>query len=168
MANKVGRKSNYYTLVEPNLKIIEYWCRDGAIDEEIWNRLGISKTSFYKYQNEHEEFANALKKEKELVDYSVEDSLLMSARGHVKELRKPFKLKEVYYDDKGKRCENERVAYGIEEVYYPPVPLSIIYWLKNRMKGKWRDKPVFSDEEKETIEKLDKILESLDNQAGDE
>lgn len=160
-------KSKYYTHVEPNIARIEYWCRDGAIDEEIWTRLKISKTSFYKYQNEHEDFANALKKEKELVDYSVEDSLLKSASGHIQEVRRPFKLKEVYYDENNKRCEKESVAYGIEEVYYPPVPASIIFWLKNRMKTKWRDKPVIDDENNETFDKLDKILEGLDEQAGD-
>lgn len=138
---KKGRRGKYFTNVQPRLIEIEGWCREGLIDEQIWPRLSISKTSFYDYQNQHSEFSDALKKGKEIVDYQVENALLESASGHVKELRRPFKLKEVYYED-GKRCEKETIAYAIEEIYYPPVPVSIIYWLKNRKPKKWKDKPV--------------------------
>ena len=42
-------KDKYLTHVQPKLFLIECWCRDGLIDEEIWNKLGISKQSFYTY-----------------------------------------------------------------------------------------------------------------------
>jgi len=138
---KKGRRGKYYTNVQPRLIEIEGWCREGLIDEQIWPRLSISKTSFYDYQNQHSEFLDALKNGKNIVDYRVENSLLKSAEGHEKIIKKAFKLKKVWYDENGKRCEEETIAYADEIFYYPPVPVSMIYWLKNRKPNQWKDKP---------------------------
>ena len=74
-------KSKYFTHVEPKLTLIEGWARDGLTDEQIAKNLGISKTSLYKYKEEHIELFELLKKGKEIIDYEVENSLLKKALG---------------------------------------------------------------------------------------
>lgn len=37
-------KSKYFTYVEPKLKLVEGWARDGLTDEQIYNNLGIYRT----------------------------------------------------------------------------------------------------------------------------
>lgn len=70
--------------VKEKLILIEGWARDGLTDEQIANNLGISKTTFYKFKDEHSELSELLKKGKEVVDYQVENALLQSAlKGNV-------------------------------------------------------------------------------------
>lgn len=77
-------KSKYDTHVKPKLDLIEGWARDGLTDEQIYNSLGIGKSSFYEYKNKYVEFSDALKNGKEVVDYQVEKALLTKAlRGDV-------------------------------------------------------------------------------------
>ena len=65
--------------VKDKLILVEGWARDGLIDEQIANNLGISKTTFYKFKDEHSELSELLKKGKEVVDYQVENALLKNA-----------------------------------------------------------------------------------------
>ena len=65
--------------VKEKLVLVEGWARDGLIDEQIANNLGISKTTFYKFKDEHSELSELLKKGKEVVDYQVENALLQNA-----------------------------------------------------------------------------------------
>ena len=72
-------KSKYFTHVEPKLELIEGWARDGLTDEQIYNNLGISKDTFYKYIKQYTDFSDALKKGKDIIDYQVEKALLSKA-----------------------------------------------------------------------------------------
>ena len=65
--------------VKEKLTLVEGWARDGLTDEQISNNLGISKTTFYKFKDEHSELSELLKKGKEVVDYQVENALLKNA-----------------------------------------------------------------------------------------
>ena len=40
-------RSQYEIKVKPKLPLIAKWCRSGFTDKEIWNRLGIEKSSYY-------------------------------------------------------------------------------------------------------------------------
>jgi len=127
MAKRKSR-SKYYTHVEPKLGLIKNWCKDGAIDKEIMKRLGISSGSYYKYEVEHPEFAEALKNGKAEIDYMVENSLLKRALG--------YKYKEMhkFVDDRGGVSTKEVVKEIMPDV------VAQIFWLKNRKPGQWRDK----------------------------
>ena len=59
--------------------LVEGWAREGLTDEQIANNLGICKTTFYKFKEEHSELSELLKKGKEVVDYQVENALLKNA-----------------------------------------------------------------------------------------
>ncbi len=65
--------------VKEKLVLVEGWARDGLTDEQIANNLGIGKTTFYKFKDEHSELSELLKKGKEVVDYQVENALLKNA-----------------------------------------------------------------------------------------
>jgi hypothetical protein len=54
---------------------VEGWARDGLIDEQICENLGISHTLFYKWKKERPEFREALKQNKDIADRHVENSL---------------------------------------------------------------------------------------------
>ncbi|MEK3674615.1 helix-turn-helix domain-containing protein [Paenibacillus sp. FSL R10-2771] len=113
----------YKTHVEPKLLLIEAWARDGLTDLKIAERLGISEASFYKYRNEHEEFTEALKNGKEIIDTMVENALLKAALGYEYEERK-------ITDDTIERTKK----------YAQPNTTALIFWLKNRKPQQWRDK----------------------------
>ena len=122
--SNAGRKSKYFTHVQPRLKDIVEWCEKGLIDKEIMTLLGISHESFYKYKNEYAEFADALKEGKAVADDMVEQALYKSAIG--------FDYMEQAMTNKGEVVEIRR--------YSKPNTTAQIFWLKNRRVDRWRDK----------------------------
>lgn len=87
--------------VKDKLILVEGWARDGLTDEQIAKNLGIGKNTFYQYKKEHQDFSDALKKGKEIVDYQVENALLQNAmNGNITaqifwlKNRKPHKWKD--------------------------------------------------------------------------
>jgi len=50
-------------------------------DEQIAHNIGITYTTLYDWKNKFPEFAKALKKGKEVVDYAVQNALLKKALG---------------------------------------------------------------------------------------
>lgn len=73
-------KPKYEEYVLPRLDEVKDWCRNGATDEEMWTRLGISRQSFYTYKNEHTEFFEALKFNKDYCDAQIENALFEAAK----------------------------------------------------------------------------------------
>lgn len=65
--------------VKEKLILVEGWARDGLINEQIAEKLGINPDTLYQYQKKYPEFSEALKRGKEIVDYEVENALLKNA-----------------------------------------------------------------------------------------
>lgn len=99
-------------LTPENKTRIRGWCLDGLIDKQIYKNMGISRTTFYKWKSENSEFADLLKRGKEIADREVENALFKSATGFI----------------------------GPDDKYYPPNTTAQIFWLKNRKQDDWRDK----------------------------
>lgn len=99
-------------LTPENKTRIRGWCLDGLIDKQIYKNIGISRTTFYKWKSENSEFADLLKRGKEIADREVENALFKSATGFI----------------------------GPDDKYYPPNTTAQIFWLKNRKKDDWKDK----------------------------
>lgn len=75
-----GRKSTYEQwLTEEALLLLEGWARDGLIDEQIAGKMGISVRTLYTWKNQYPQISQAIKKGKEVVDFSVENALLQKA-----------------------------------------------------------------------------------------
>ena len=66
-------------LAEDKLTLLEGWARAGLVDEQIANNMGIATSTYYDWKNKYPEFAEALKKNKDIVDYEVENALLKNA-----------------------------------------------------------------------------------------
>jgi len=135
---KRGRKSKYETHVKPNIFLVECWVRDGLIDQQIAKRLKVAYSTFREYVKKYDELAAALKKNKEIVDYEVEESLYKKCIGHYAKEGKAFKCKEVYYDESGNRCERETVQVVEVDVFIPPDTMAMAIWLNNRRPDRWR------------------------------
>lgn len=129
----MARPSKYETHVAPRLTEIEDWVRNGATDKEIWERLNISKRSFYEYKNEFSQFSHSLKKSKDFVDAQVENALLKRALGyHYNEVTKEFSDGDV------------KITKIITKEVVPDTTAQI-FWLKNRRPEQWREKPIQED-----------------------
>ena len=66
--------------LEPdNLILLEGWARSGLTEEQIAHNMGIDRTTLYRWKNKDRNIYNALKRNKDIVDYEVENALLKNA-----------------------------------------------------------------------------------------
>lgn len=136
-------KGKYESHVLPKLALVEAWARDGLVETQIAHNLGIAVSTLNVYKNAHKELSEALARGKEVVDVEVENDLLKKCHGYNAKVKKTFKLREVEYDpETGKRLrESERLVEAFDEVHVPADITAIMFWLANRMRGKWSYKP---------------------------
>ena len=66
--------------------------------------------------------------------------MLDAARGGIRTLKKPMKLRRISFDERGRRVENEEIVYADEQVYIQPNVKAQIFWLTNRAPERWRTK----------------------------
>lgn len=127
----MGKGKYEYWLSPEGLLKLESWARDGLIDEQIAENIGINPATLYDWKKKYPEISEALKKGKEVVDIEVENALLKRALGYE------------YTETKTEECIVEgvpvkRVTKTVKEVI--PDTTAQIFWLKNRKPGQWRDK----------------------------
>lgn len=132
------KKTKYETNVEPKLFLIGHWVKDGMTDEQIARRLNVAYSTFRLYVSKHEELSATLKKSKEVVDYEVEESLYKKCVGSYARETKAYKLKDIYYDEDGNKCQTERVQVVEVDVFIPPDTMAMAIWLNNRKPQSWR------------------------------
>ena len=66
--------------LEPdNLILIEGWARSGLTEEQIANNMGIDRTTLWNWKKKDANIFNALKRNKDIVDFEVENALLKNA-----------------------------------------------------------------------------------------
>lgn len=123
------RRTSYKDwLTEEGLMKITGWARDGLVNEQIAQNIGIHPSTLYDWQNKYPEIAEALKQGKEVIDRQVESALLKRALGYEYE-----EVKMIVTESGGKRVEKTR------KQALPDVTAQII-WLKNRKPKEWRDR----------------------------
>ena len=69
-------------LTPEGLLRIEGWARDGLIDEQIAQNIGIRAATLYEWKKRFPEISEALKRGKEVIDRQVENALLKRALGY--------------------------------------------------------------------------------------
>lgn len=112
--------------------LAEGWARQGLSDKQIAKNLKISVETFYQYVKKYPEFSEALKKGKEPVDVSVENSLLKKAIGYeVEETITEMKIRE-------DGSEYPSVIRKMKKHIQPDTG-AIAFWLKNRRPDLWRE-----------------------------
>lgn len=131
--------------VKEKLILVEGWAREGLTDEQIAHNLGIGKTAFYKYKRNYAEFANSLKKGKEVIDFEVENALLKRALGY--KYTEVTKERMIRKDERGQPLVDihgfpvyEMVVTKTVKKEVAPDTTAQIFWLKNRKPTEWRDK----------------------------
>lgn len=127
-------------LTEDGLLRLAAWARDGLTDEQIAHNCGITPTTLYAWKNRFAEISKALKNSKEVVDVQVENALLKRALGY------DYEEVTVEADGRGKPIKVKKVTK-----HMPSDVAAMMIWLKNRSKGKWRDKPVDDSSEEGVV-----------------
>lgn len=148
-----------YWLTEDGLLLLAAWARDGLTDEQIAAKMSVSVATLYNYKNKFFEILEALKRGKEPVDIEVENALLKRALGYS------------YTETTQERRQNEDGDYNLvttkvvtKEVV--PDTTAQIYWLKNRKRSEWQDRPVDMESGfSEINQNLQAIADILQNPA---
>ncbi|MCW6663943.1 helix-turn-helix domain-containing protein [Aerococcaceae bacterium NML190073] len=139
-------------LTKDGLLMLESWARDGLTDEQIANKIGVDRTTFYVWLKKYPDISDAIKKGKAPVDAMVENALLKRALGF------EYEETEVIKDTIGEGIDKqERTRIKKVKKYAPPDTGAIIFWLKNRKPDTWRK---MSSEMKQKIEAEAKKLEA--------
>jgi hypothetical protein len=131
-------KGKYYVYVRPRLPEVEAWIRAGAAEKETARKLGIDYATFRRYKKQHAELADAIREAKVSSMAAVENSMYRMAVGFTEETTKPVKLHRVFYDEQGRRCEDEHVELVTIKEYVQPVFNAAAFLLTNYDPGRWR------------------------------
>lgn len=124
----MARPNIYEQKIKDKLAAVQGWARNGLTCEQMAHNLGVSLTTFYKYQAQETEFANAIKKGKEVVDFEVENALLKRALGY------EYEETKVEVEESGKKKVTKT------KKFIPPDVGAAAFWLKNRKPTEWRDR----------------------------
>lgn len=106
-------------------------CRHGLTLPEIAAEFGIARSTLCNWKKRYPEFSEAMEEGKGVADAKVEDSLFQRALGYsFEETRAHQGL-----------SDGEMVTKKIERTtkHIPGDVTAMIFWLKNRCPGKWRD-----------------------------
>lgn len=146
-------KGKYEEWLEPEgLLKLQGWARDGLIDEQIAENMGIVPSTLYEWKKKYPNISEALKKGKEVVDRQVENALLKRALGYEYEEKKT----EQWKDAEGNPCE--KITVTRKQIV--PDTTAQIFWLKNRKSDVWRDKhEVNSNSGEKAVEKYIRAIE---------
>ena len=129
----IGRKgSSAEWLTDDGLVLVQGWARDGLTDEQIAKNIGIAPRTYYEWQERFPQFRQAIKKGKAPVDVQVENALLKRALGYEYEET----ITEIEEVEEGRQKKHIRRI----KKHMPPDVGAIVFWLKNRKPGRWRDK----------------------------
>lgn len=153
-------------LEKDNLTRLKAWARDGLTDEQIAQNMGISIRTLYTWKSKYVQIMQALKKNKEIVDAEIEESLISTMQKHTittiqyKMVKKDdlvlkaerTKFMNVYKLDHPEATKDQILIATAESVdVYEQIPMiktvtevdpnisSMIFWLKNREPDKYRD-----------------------------
>lgn len=107
-------------------------CLLGATDKELAGFFNVTESTINKWKVDYSEFSESIKSGKDIADGNVADRLYRRAMGYS-------------HDDEDIRTIS--IGDGMSEIiktptvkHYPPDTAAAIFWLKNRQRGKWRDK----------------------------
>lgn len=125
-------------IIKDNIPLIIGWKRDGFTDQQVAKKLNIAYSTLTKYKASDSEVSEALRAGKEFADYEVENALFKKAKGYDVITQKAIKCKEIYYDDKNRRCERETVKVVDVCVHVPPDTMAATIYLNNRLPDKYR------------------------------
>lgn len=149
-------------LVLNNLDKIKEWIAQGVPIDKVAKMVGVSRTTLYKYLKEAGigiEGMDNIKSLRKPAVVSLENTMMMSAQGYTRTVKKYEKVKRCIYNENGKKQEEweEMVEYE-EEKYYPPDTTAGIFLLKNW--GQYMNEPRAMEIRKKELELAEKKFDS--------
>ena len=154
-------------LTDEGLIKIEGWARDGLIDKQTAENIGVAYSTFREWVKKFPALSASLKRGKEVVDRQVENALFKSAIGYEytertakvvdrdkdiidaerREYEQRYKMDHPEADlqeikDAAIKAipTTERIILLEVDKQVAPNPTSAIFWLKNRKPDEWRDR----------------------------
>lgn len=121
-----------YWLSDDGLTLIEAWARDGLLQNQISERMGIANSELSQWKKRFPEIAEALRVGKELLDYRVENALLKCALGY-----KTTEIKVTL----GKKVMGGEAYQVLKETTTKevgPNAVACLAWLNNRKHEQWK------------------------------
>ena len=145
-----GRPTDY----DPKYnELVKGMFRLGATDNEVIQSLGIARSTFYLWKQEHEAFLQACRGGKDFFDNNeIENTLLQKAKGG-------YRVEEVTVK---KDAEGNMIEEITKTRTQPPDTGAIKYWLNNRNPKRWAEQPTIQEEEEQ---RADTYLKALGNAA---
>jgi transcriptional regulator with XRE-family HTH domain len=123
---KTGRPSKFDNYKRKK-NLISLMYRRGFTDAEVAQALDVTNRTVQNWKKEEPEFFHTIKRDKGVADIRVEEALYERAIGYQ------------HPDTDIKAIGGAIVTTDIIK-HYAPDPTSMIFWLKNRMPDKWREK----------------------------
>lgn len=143
-------KGKYQQWLDPDgLILIRGWARDGLGYDQIAKKMEISRSTLMEWRKTYPDISDALKRSREVSDYEAEDTLEKRIRGYT------VVESTTTLDDNG-----EVIGVVQREKHIPPDTTALIFYLKNRMPKKWKDKPI-DEADEDALKKLREILGAI-------
>lgn len=142
-------------LTADGLLLLEGWARDGLTEEQIAQNIGISRQTLSEWKRDYADIGDAIKKGRAPVDIIVENALFKRATGY------DWEETTTEIDTNGKKHIKKITRH------VPPDVGAIVFWLKNRRRDKWRDRPDLVQDNSGTNPILESIGDVL-NRRRDE
>ena len=138
-----GRPSKY----KPEFaeRVTDY-CLLGATNQELARIFKVRDTTIPEWIDRYPEFAEAIKKGREIADANVAKALYRRAIGWTQPAVKIAIKIEILPD--GREIKSEHIVPYTE--HFPPDTAAAFIWLKNRQPHRWRDKKEVHDTRDET------------------
>lgn len=148
-----GRPKAYDSIIKPQLSKITEWKRSGYTDKQIAGLVGIGYTTLIENRKKHPELAQALKKGRDDLVLTLENSLYKSANGgfKVKTLTKKYSV-----DEQGTRVGIMEITETYKEM--EPKVGALVFALKNLASDKWQDNTSHTIDNKEMSDAVKAFL----------
>ena len=134
----------YDSHIKPHFDDIKRWLEEGATEQQIYENLGVSKTTFYKYKDEKSEFSELLKKGRRNLVVQLRGALVKKALGGYTYTTKKTIMKT---DGNGKN-----VTIETNEHYAEPDVAALNLCLKNYDPDNWANDPQMIKLKREELE----------------
>jgi len=144
--------SKYEAVIKPQLDVIRLLIESGAFEQDIISTLGISRSTWTRAKNEHAEFGQMIDEASKVGVFNVEQALHKRCIGYDLDVPRSYKLRSVYYDENGKRCETERIETVMTKQHVPADIEAIRFYLINKCRQRYSLNPHAIELKRQEIE----------------
>ena len=135
------------TLYRPDFpELARRFCLLGGTNEDLADFFEVSRSTIDEWLRVHPEFAEAVRKGRDLIDIVVAEKLLTRVMGYTHEGKK-------YVLHRGEEKEVRHV------VHYPPDARACAFWLRNRRRRQWLERAQPEDDSGPTFAELEEASE---------